>query len=81
MNAILVWLWELSAHALELPSLIFTVWGLGEALRADVSFPAGCMRVPELRSVMRITPKFVKDALRYAVREQLCVAGVWVLAQ
>ena len=65
MNAILVWLWELSAHALELPSLIFTVWGLGEALRADVSFPAGCVHVPDLRSVMRIAPIFVKDALQH----------------
>ena len=60
---------------------MFTVWGLGEALRAQVSFPAGCVHVPELQSVMRIAPIFVKGVLRHAARKQLCVAGVWVPAQ
>ena len=51
-----------------------------EDLRAQVSFSAGCVHVPELRSVMRITHIFAKGALRNAAREQLCVAGVWVTA-
>ena len=53
---------------------MFTVWSFGEALRADVSFSAGCVYVPELRSVMRITPIFVKDALRHALSAINCVS-------
>jgi hypothetical protein len=46
-----------------------------------VSFPAGCVHVPELRSVMRITHIFAKDAIQHAFREKLCVAGVWAQTQ
>ena len=68
-------------RALEQPSLMFAVWGFDQALRSQVSFPTGRVHVHKLRSVMRIKPILAKDALLYAVREQLCVADVWVTPQ
>ena len=42
----------------------------------DTCFAVGREHVPKLRSVMRITSVFAKDALRHAVRDQLYFAGV-----
>ena len=55
---------------------MFAVGGGDEALGADVSFSSGCEQTPKLRSVIGITSIIVKDALRYAVRDQtLCNQG------
>jgi len=62
------------ARTLEQPSLMFAVWGCGQALDTDLSFPTGREHVPKLRSVM-VTSVSAKDALRHAVRDQLYVGG------
>ena len=56
---------------------MFAVWGCDEALGAEVGCPTGCVHVPELRTVLRIPPISVKNGLWHAVREKVCVAGVW----
>ena len=59
------------ARAREQPSLMFAFGGGDEALDPDTCFAVGREHVPKLRSVMRITSVFAKDALRHAVRDQL----------
>ena len=65
------------ARTFEQPSLMFAVWGCGQALGTDFSFPTGREHVPKFHSVM-VTSISVKDALRHVVRDQLYVAGVVV---
>ena len=59
------------AQAHEQPILMFAAGGGDEALDPDTCFAVGREHVPKLRSVMRITSVFAKDALRHAVRDQL----------
>ena len=59
---------------------MFAVGGGDEASDAYTSFSTGREHVPKLRSIMRITSVFVKDALlRHAARDQLYVTkkGRW----